>query len=553
LVLVKLFWLITCLICGVLLLGCALLVPAHFRAVDSAVVERAGTGSPGAAAATLVEEGITFLSVEKVGPAKMLLRAAQSEGLQRSELLAAGIAQFTRENPSLAALGGASPLLEKIDLGRGNATEPKPIADLLARRIAREAALKFLLQSRRPGVQQILQTRSLTNTVHFPPALSSSGQALDAAIVTAALLYQGDYLTPTLRDATEWLAMRSNRFGDDSGSLELVYLDLLSLGRRLDWVSLTELMKYVDTIPTLRDLAEAMRAREESVPHIYSAVVVSGNASGTAKYLSQFPETGLNDIKFALRNGRGAVELLLKQQQRVYYASLRKSVVGYNPFGVFFDGMVPAAIASHFAALLLKYSFLLLGALCVARGIGFLTATLEHRFGMRFAADSVFALAMVFVTALAIEPFIGLTSQNNFPLRLQLPLLVSAATASKLQNITRSYMNQLSLTSLLVFFVIQALIYVWCLTKLAEIRRQQLAPSMKLKLLENEDQLFDGGLYVGFVGSVISLILMSIGIGKISMMAYASTAFGIIFVSVLKIFHVRPLRRRLILESEAQP
>ena len=116
-------------------------------------------------------------------------------------------------------------------------------------------------------------------------------------------------------------------------------------------------------------------------------------------------------------------------------------------------------------------------------------------------------------------------------------------------------MNKLSLLSLIVFFVIQALIYVWCLTKLAEIRRQPLVARMKLKLIENEDLLFDAGLYVGFVGSVLSLILMSIGIGKISMMAYASTAFGIIFVSVLKIFHVRPLRRQLIMdmESQAQP
>ena len=113
-------------------------------------------------------------------------------------------------------------------------------------------------------------------------------------------------------------------------------------------------------------------------------------------------------------------------------------------------------------------------------------------------------------------------------------------------------MNQLSLVSLLAFFVIQAIIYVWCLTKIAEIRRQPLAPHMKLRLLENEDHLFDAGLYVGFVGSVLSLILATIGIGKISMMAYASTSFGIIFVSVLKIFHVRPLRRKLIIESEKQ-
>src|SRR5438552_18240333 len=114
-------------------------------------------------------------------------------------------------------------------------------------------------------------------------------------------------------------------------------------------------------------------------------------------------------------------------------------------------------------------------------------------------------------------------------------------------------MNQLSLISLIIFFLIQAAIYIWCLTKLAEIRRQPIAARMKLRLIEDEDLLFDAGLYIGFVGSVLSLILMSIGIGKISMMAYASTAFGIIFVCVLKIFHVRPLRRQLILESEIAP
>ncbi len=547
------FLVATCLICGALLLGCALLVPAHFLAMDAAVIESAGKGRAGASTPTLVEEGITFLSVEKLGPAKILQRAAQSEGVPRSDLLAVGITQFTRENPSLVALGGAVPLLEAVDLAPRNATEPIPIVDLVARRVAREKALKFLQQSRRPGVQHILQNRALTNTVHFPPAMSSSGQALDAAIITAALLYQGDHFTPTFRDAFEYLAMHANR-GADPGSLELIYLDLLSLGRRLDWVSLTELVKQVDDIATLRDLAEAARSREEALANIYSAVVLSRNASGVAKYLTQYSETGLNDLRFALRHGRGAVELLLKEQQRVHYAGrVRQKVVAYDPFGAFFYEMIPAVLKSHVGALLLKYLFLGLGALCLARAIGFVTATLEHRFGMRFAADSVFALAFAFVVALAIEPFVGAPSQNILPLRLQLPLLASAATAAKIQTITGPYMKQLSLTSLVVFFVIQALIYVWCLTKLAEIRRQPVAPRMKLKLLENEDQLFDAGLYVGFVGSVISLILMSIGIGKISMMAYASTSFGIIFVSVLKIFHVRPLRRRLIMETETQP
>ena len=34
------------------------------------------------------------------------------------------------------------------------------------------------------------------------------------------------------------------------------------------------------------------------------------------------------------------------------------------------------------------------------------------------------------------------------------------------------------------------------------------------------------------------------------MAAYGSTSFGIIFVSIFKIFHLRPARRKLLLEAE---
>jgi hypothetical protein len=34
------------------------------------------------------------------------------------------------------------------------------------------------------------------------------------------------------------------------------------------------------------------------------------------------------------------------------------------------------------------------------------------------------------------------------------------------------------------------------------------------------------------------------------MAAYSSTSFGIIFVSFFKIFHLRPARRKLLLEAE---
>ena len=76
---------------------------------------------------------------------------------------------------------------------------------------------------------------------------------------------------------------------------------------------------------------------------------------------------------------------------------------------------------------------------------------------------------------------------------------------------------------------------------------------MKLKLLENEDHLFDAGLYLGFLGTIISLILVSMGVFKQPslMAAYSSTSFGILFVVVFKVLNLRPARRHLLLEAEA--
>ena len=547
----KRFWIVIFLIGGAVLFGCTLLVPAHFRAVDAAVVEGAGRGAAGAGATTLIDEGLTLLSTEKLGPARVLWRTAQSESVPQHDQLGTAVARFSQQNPSLVALGGASPLLDKLDLGQGTPATPLPIIDLLMRRPAREATLRFLQATRRPGVQQLLLNRAVTNTVHFPAATTAAGQALEATILTAALLDQGDYLQPAFRDAIEWLALRANK-GDSPASLELVYLDLLSLGRRLDWGSLSELMKHIDDFASLREVAGAMRAHEESAANIYSAAILTGQPRAVAKYLARFSETGVNDLNFALRYGRGAVELLVKQQRQIYYAGFRNQVTSYDPFGAVFFGLVPVAVATRAGALVLKYAFLLLSALCLARSLGTITSALGTRFGFRFAADCVFALALTFVTGVAIEPFVGLPDQlQEFPVLFQFPNL-AGATGVKLQQSIQPYMNHLTLTSLIVFFIIQATIYICCLMKLAEIRRQPLVARMKLKLLENEDLLFDAGLYVGFVGSVLSLILMSIGVGKISMMAYASTSFGIIFVSVLKIFHVRPLRRQLIMDNEAE-
>jgi hypothetical protein len=171
--------------------------------------------------------------------------------------------------------------------------------------------------------------------------------------------------------------------------------------------------------------------------------------------------------------------------------------------------------------------------------------------GLEPARQGLWALFFLLVLVFLSEPFLAQENQQvETPLRLQLPKL-GAAVPAVTAKATQPLMNQWTILSLSLFFVLQALIYMACLLKLAEIRRQNAAPRLKLRLLENEEHLFDAGLYLGFVGTIISLIVMSLGAVKFSLMAgYSSTSFGIIFVSILKIFHVRPLRRKLILESE---
>ena len=111
--------------------------------------------------------------------------------------------------------------------------------------------------------------------------------------------------------------------------------------------------------------------------------------------------------------------------------------------------------------------------------------------------------------------------------------------------------DQVTLLALGVFLLVQIIIYLICLVRVGDINKQPVSPTLKIALLENEDSLFDTGLYVGLGGTVLSLILVTLGIVEASIMAaYASTLFGIIFVAALKVFHVRPLRRSLIIESE---
>jgi hypothetical protein len=391
----------------------------------------------------------------------------------------------------------------------------------------------------------------------LPPSQSASGQASDAAVSICGLLVEGGSLTKGLSDSVLALASEANS-GGSSQRIEQVLVDLMSLGQRFNWGQLEALTGKIEDAETLRRLAGLVR-KGGGLPVIFSAVHLTGDPAGVTRYLVNFSQTGIADLSQSLRYGAGGVKELLRRNQVLQSSGFNQRFSGVVPFRAFSSFASDYSLREPWLALAAKWILYLAAGFFIAAALHFarppvsaLERPLQVR-GFPVLRQFLFSLGFLLVVLLLSEPFLSQESQKvDFPFRLHLPTVGSAAPAGT-STIHSTFMNQMSLLTLLLFFVIQALIYSACLVKLAEIRRQRVPSRIKLKLLENEDHLFDAGLYLGFVGTIISLILVSLGVIKPSLMAaYSSTSFGIIFVSVFKIFHLRPLRRKLLLESEAR-
>ncbi|HSY20224.1 MAG TPA: hypothetical protein VK815_17900 [Candidatus Acidoferrales bacterium] len=551
----KLRWLpfLLCAVFGLALLVGGLLVPAHLRALDGIVMQAAGRNGQ-----SLAGEERALAGASRLGSAQLLLQASLSGKNAGDEPFKALLADRIRQNPGAFFWGAGMLPKNTFDNTFRPADFNSPFTDFVIREENREAALSQLRSSANVTVQELLRTRSLTQTVIFSPSPSPSGQAFDAAVVTCGLLSDGGCLMAGLNGNVLDAATQANH-GNGTQPLESMLLDFMSLGQRLNWDQLATFVMHIPDAATLHRLADNVRNAGPKLPVLFAAVELSGKPAAVADYLAKFKDTGWADLGASLQYGAGGVGELVQHQQRLYEPKLARSVAAYNPFGGFYGTAAkfyyqePAlALAGKWFLYLLAGFFLALALHFARPAVAALERPLQVR-GFHLFREFLFSLGFLLVVLLLSEPFLSQDSQKeSFSLRLVLPM-TGAAIPAGIAGIKQTVMNPTILLTLLVFFVLQALIYISCLVKLAEIRRQNVPARMKLKLLENEDHLFDAGLYLGFVGTIISLIVASMGLIKFSLMAaYSSTSFGIIFVVIFKIFHLRPARRKLLMEAEAQ-
>ena len=303
---------------------------------------------------------------------------------------------------------------------------------------------------------------------------------------------------------------------------------------------------------------------------IYSATLLSGNPSGILRFISSYPvyqkdgdedavEQALDDIKLAMSYGKGSLDHLLDRNKPIHkdgwVVNLSKPIFPLVGGGL----LTPIAHQHRDVSITLKILLLIASFFCF---LLFISKTMpipsfkrsqSHyalRWTRRFSAATLFALLGV----LALEPTLlqtprGQVSVAGFDFALANLLAYANEESMADQNLT-------IVTAIVagVFLLVQIVIFMICISRVSQIKNEELKAGLKLGLLDNEENLFDLGLYVGLGGTVLSLILLLVLDVKQDALigAYTSTLFGILFVAALKIVIVRPYRNHLLVKQSEE-
>ncbi|MDQ8205971.1 hypothetical protein QEH52_00490 [Coraliomargarita sp. SDUM461003] len=559
------------LVVALLLAAAALLIPAHLRSIDLAVLQaHAKQADAGHAVDVVLNESIRSAHI---GSTLRILNGTRTRP-DRRQPYQAQIRELLEQRPSLLASGGPDRTLEdflELVQAKPSATagiEPRPLLPQLLPRSERASLSSMLAESTNANVAALLGARDIVGLLRLHPASHAAGAPYDAGILSLALLIEGGHFSPALAQKIGQTAAQAN-LGTPAAvrALEDFAIATLSLGRQLDHRSLADLAHITQSLSDWGEMGTLFRAQPDRIDALYTALRFEGSSSPIFSYLASYPDTGKQDLDAALSYGPQATQEILREALPIYHAKagLAATVIPflsqYRP-----HSLVELSQNNREGALALKAGLFVLSGLAFALAMGAAwRASIQETKSQKTLARStpsivarnVFISLVVALTLWTLfEPEV-LKSSNTETDSDSAPRIefVVADTLESLKSPVKAMqeLNQVTLLVLALFFITQLVIYCFCLIKLKEIAKQKLSASLKLKLLENEENLFDFGLYFGLGGTVLSLILVAVGIVEASLMAaYASTLFGILFVAMLKVINLRPYRRHLIIQASSE-
>ena len=344
--------------------------------------------------------------------------------------------------------------------------------------------------------------------------------------------------------------------------------EIKQLRREINFLPLAERVEARKELSKLEQEGEIIRKDFESeLKIIYAATLLSGDPSGVHRFIESYPVyekdgdkeaavAALNDLRTAMFYGQGALQHLLNQNKPIHDDGILESAVSpvFPVIGGFLltylsHGYRDLAIFCKIALIVTSFFFLLLFLSNVLPRPSYLRA--NSHFFLRWSRRLSVSIVWGLLSILVLEPSLlqsprGQVSVAGFDFALANLLAYANEESMADQNLT-------VVTAIIagVFLLIQVAIFMICLSRISQVKNEELKPGLKLDLLDNEENLFDLGLYIGLGGTVLSLILLLVLDVKQDALigAYTSTLFGILFVAALKIFVVRPYRNHLLVKQ----
>ena len=532
---------------GAALLILAAGIPAYFFECDRRTVAAAGEGTP----SPLDIAGI-YLDASKISTASLIAKESGTFG----EISEAVEKQYSA-HPQWVAAGGNEPFFEAYYSSVPETParmSPAPLYSVLAASDSRKKLLDFLAQADSGLVKKFISMRGM-NPVIFPPVYSSAGAPLEAALLINALMAQaGDFDRRFLLDIASIMDL-SEKSPEKKEEFEKYCLATLAFAKGYDWTIVRSIFSHFSSAGEAYGFA---RVYESAPTRDYKNVLLAGmfecgSPSMCSRYLDGADPRRWEDFRYAFLHGEGALAFLLESGSPIYSDSAFARFLSpvCSPIK---EALAPYAAKFPAAALSAKVALAVIGGYFFIRG--FLRIFQPERdtpswhSPLALARGLLEALAAALVFFLLAEPnAFAANSVENAPapeLRFAFEKVINTIGEETMNFET----DTATIAAVALFFVLQLTVYVFCLIRLSMIKRIKAPAKLKMQLLENEETLFDLGLYIGLGGTVFSLILLTMGIVTASLMAaYASTLFGILFTALVKTMHVRRYKRRLLLEA----
>ena len=533
------------LVLGLSIIGVGWMIPSRFKSIPRSILSEAGARSE-----SFVDLAQTAIEEENYGIAEMNLEVAKLNLEAEWEVLDEILSQAKEENPVLYRWGVWDPFLDAAlkDIPLSDYSAQPGILGVGLSNACRRSLVGLLENSRDSTVKSLLDAGELSTYKRLFPVSSVSGKPLESTLVSIGLLVQGDRLTPSLkRELRSRLA--SALASGDVAPVEDFFLDTLSLARTLNWSQFRSLFEKIQDLNTISRLRYAFHRRSDKVPLIFVSSTVAESPQQVMDYLGLYGDEGVEALESAVSFGVGAMQMLVREKLPLERA---KSVAAVSSFKSYLIGF---SLQNPGFSLVLKYSLFFFGALLAFWGSSVLTRSYRESSPPLLSVVQRLFVSLVSVIILVVlsEPHLARSdASQGYSFKFVLPVLAEVnGETIIIETEPTTSMEPTTLLSVSFFFILQILVFLICLLKVRQIEREDIDSLVKLRLMENEENLFDSGLYVGIAGTCISLVLQVLGLIEANLIAaYSSNLFGILGVAIVKIRLVRPYKNKLIMDSQ---